>query len=254
MKVFFLKKSTLKLLAVFVILAALCTVNISGLPVASIYFGQRLKKVPIYNVQTDEKKVAISFDAAWGADKTEEIMAICEQFGVKATFFLVGFWIEDYPEMAKKIADNGFEVGIHSNTHPNMTKLNVDQVKLELTENLSILKECTSVEAKLFRAPFGAYNDNLISCCEELDLKVIQWDVDSLDWKGLSGSQLAGRVTSKVKNGSIVLFHNNSDNIIQGLKMVLEDFKTNNIKAVPVGELIYNENYTINQQGTQIKT
>ena len=154
----------------------------------------------------------------------------------------------------KKIADNGFEVGIHSNTHPNMTKLNVDQVKLELTENLSILKECTSVEAKLFRAPFGAYNDNLISCCEELDLKVIQWDVDSLDWKGLSGSQLAGRVTSKVKNGSIVLFHNNSDNIIQGLKMVLEDFKTNNIKAVPVGELIYNENYTINQQGTQIKT
>lgn len=75
MKVFFFKKSTLKLLAVFVILAALCTVNISGLPVASIYFGQRLKKVPIYNVQTDEKKVAISFDAAWGADKTEEIMA-----------------------------------------------------------------------------------------------------------------------------------------------------------------------------------
>ncbi|MBQ7880775.1 MAG: deacetylase, partial [Clostridia bacterium] len=79
-----------------------------------------------------------------------------------------------------------------------------------------------------------------------------QWSVDSLDWKGLSGSEIAGRVCSKSKEGSIVLFHNNSDNIIAGLKLVLEYYKNNNYEVVPVGELIYHENYTINQQGVQI--
>lgn len=253
MKVFICKKRTLKLLLVFILLCTFCTLSFQGLPVASLYLGARIKQVPIYNVRTEENKVAISFDAAWGADKTNEIMSICKEYNVNATFFLVGFWIEEYPEITQKIAENGFEIGIHSNTHPDMSKLSKAQMKTELETNLSILKACTGKDAELFRPPFGAYNDTLINLCSEMDLYAIQWDVDSLDWKGLSASQLSGRVIKGAKNGSIVLFHNNSDNIIAGLKMVLEHFKNNNIKAVSVGELIYKDNYTINQQGTQIK-
>lgn len=235
------------------LLAVVIHQNFGATAFASIYFGNRIKKLPIYSVQTDEKKVAISFDAAWGADKTEQIMDVCDSFAVKATFFLVGFWVEDYPETTIKIAERGFEIGMHSSTHPNMTKLSKNEQKMELVQNRDIIHAVTGIKPKLFRPPFGAYNDDLITTCESLDITSVQWSVDSLDWKGLSAGEISSRVCSKIKNGSIVLFHNNSDNIIDGLKMCLQFLTDNGYGVCPVGELIYENNYTVNQQGIQIK-
>lgn len=245
-------KRTIALLILFVGLVVICATSNSTLQVANVYFNIKTKKLPIYSVQTSERKVAISFDAAWGADKTTEIMNICDEYGVKATFFLVGFWVEDYPEVAKSIADRGFEIGLHSSTHPDMANLSTSQMSLELTKNQNIIQSVCGVEARLFRPPYGSYNNALIDTCRSLNIIPIQWSVDSLDWKGLSASEIAGRVCSKSKEGSIVLFHNNSDNIVAGLRLVLEYYKNNNYKVVPVGELIYRDHYTINQQGIQI--
>ena len=252
MKVLFLKKTMLATFAVLLIFFAVFAIDYSVVDVGSVYFVNN-KKLPIYAVQTEENKVAISFDAAWGADKTREIMSVCESYNIKATFFLVGFWIEKYPEMTKEIYNRGFEIGIHSNTHPDMTKLSKKQINEELSINIKLIEELTGFRPKLFRPPYGYYNNNLIDVCEDLGLSCIEWSVDSLDWKGLSAGEIASRVTSKVQNGSIVLFHNNSDNIIQGLKMVLEYFKVNQKQVVPIGELIYYNNFTINSQGIQIK-
>ena len=246
-------KRTIVLVVLFVGLIVVCAANNSTLQVANIYFNNNVKKLPIYSVQTDERKVAISFDAAWGADKTGQIMDICEQYGVNATFFLVGFWVEDYPDIAKNIADRGFEIGLHSSTHPDMCNLNVKQMSLELSQNQQIIQSVCGVQAKLFRPPYGSYNNDLLDTCRQLGVITVQWSVDSLDWKGLSAGEIAGRVCEKSKEGSIVLFHNNSDNIIAGLKLVLEYYKNNNYKVVPVGELIYYNNYTINNQGVQCK-
>jgi peptidoglycan/xylan/chitin deacetylase (PgdA/CDA1 family) len=246
------KFGTISLIVLFVSLIVICATSNSTLQVANVYFNKRTKKLPIYSVQTDEKRVAISFDAAWGADKTAEIMTICEEYGVNATFFLVGFWVEDYPEVAKSIAERGFEIGLHSSTHPDMANLSVKQMSLELTKNQDIIQTVCGVEANLFRPPYGSYNDALIDVCKDLDITAVQWSVDSLDWKGLSAGEIAGRVCSKSQSGSIVLFHNNSDNIIGALKLVLEYYKNNNYEVVPVGELIYHDHYTINQQGQQI--
>ncbi|MFQ6724221.1 MAG: polysaccharide deacetylase family protein [Clostridia bacterium] len=240
------------LIVMFVGLVVVCATSNSTLQVANVYFNSRTKKLPIYSVQTTEKKVAISFDAAWGADKTAEIMSVCEDYGVNATFFLVGFWVEDYPDVAKSIAEHGFEIGLHSSTHPDMANLSAKQMSLELTKNQEIIQAVCGVEANLFRPPYGSYNDTLIDVCKSLDITAIQWSVDSLDWKGLSAGEIAGRVCSKSQEGSIVLFHNNSDNIIAGLKLVLEYYKNNGYEVVPVGELIYHDNYTINQQGVQV--
>lgn len=251
MKFVILKKTSIFLTILVFVFLAVFSLNSSVLPVGAVYFNQ--KKLPIYSVQTDEKKVAISFDAAWGADKTREIMSVCDSYGIKATFFLVGFWIEKYPDMVKEIYNNGFEIGIHSNTHPDMTKLSKAQITEELTTNIKLVEDLTGFRPKLFRPPYGYYNNALIEVCDGLGLSCIEWSVDSLDWKGLSASELAGRVTGKVENGSIVLFHNNSDNIIDGLKMVLEYFKCNQTQVVPIGDLIYYEDFTINNQGTQIK-
>ena len=252
MKVFIFKKTTIAVLAVVLIFFTAFSINAQFVNVGAVYFTTG-KKLPIYSVQTSENKVAISFDAAWGADKTREIMSICDSYGLKATFFLVGFWIEKYPDMVKEIYNNGFEIGIHSNTHPDMTKLSKSQIRDELTINIKLIEELTGFTPKLFRPPYGYYNNNLIEVCEDLGLSCIEWSVDSLDWKGLSAGEISGRVTSKAKKGSIVLFHNNSDNILDGLKMVLEYFKCNETQVVPIGELIYYDNFTINHQGEQIK-
>lgn len=253
MKVIILKRSILTLIVFLLIGIITFTLNGFGLPVGAVYTNAGLRKLPIYAVETSENKVAISFDAAWGADKTREIMSICDSYGVKATFFLVGFWIEKYPDMVKEIYNRGFEIGIHSNTHPDMTKLSREEIKEELTININLIKDLVNYTPKLFRPPYGYYNNTLIEVCEELGLSCIEWDVDSLDWKGLSASSLSGRVISKAKKGSIILCHNNSDNILDGLKMILQSFEIKGLKVVPIGELIYYSNFKINSQGIQIK-
>lgn len=252
MKVLILKKATIAVVASVLVFFSAFLLNSAGLPVGAT-FTNATKKLPIYSVKTDESKVAISFDAAWGADKTREIMSVCNSYGVKATFFLVGFWVEKYPEMVKEIYNNGFEIGLHSNTHPDMTKLTKSEIKEELETNIKLIENVINVRPTLFRPPFGYYNNNLIDVCEDLGISCIQWSVDSLDWKGISASEIAGRVISKSKNGSIILFHNNSDNIIDGLKMVLESFHQQKMQVVPIGSLIYYDNFTINTQGQQIK-
>lgn len=252
MKVIFMKKTTLLIISAILVFFTVFSLNLGVLDVSAAY-SQTNKKLPIYSVQTEENKLAISFDAAWGADKTQDIMSMCESYNVKATFFLVGFWIEKYPDMVKEIYNRGFEIGIHSNTHPDMTKLSKSEIKEELTINIKMVQDLIGVKPTLFRPPYGYYNNNLIEICEDLGLYCIEWDVDSLDWKGLSASEIAGRVGNKADKGSIVLFHNNSDNIIDGLRLVLEQFKATKMQVVPIGELIYKTGYKINSEGKQIK-
>ena len=250
MKVLIFKKTTLMVVGVLLIFFAVFSLNSRVVNVGSVYFITG-KKLPIYSVDTTKSQVAISFDAAWGADKTIEIMNICDSYNVKATFFLVGFWIENFPEVTKEIYNRGFEIGIHSNTHPDMTKLNKSKITEELLTNIKLVEDLTGFTPKLFRPPFGAYDNKLLEVCEELGLSCVQWDVDSLDWKGISAGEIASRITNKSKNGSIILCHNNADNVLPALKLVLEYFKCKKMNVGPVGELIYYDNFTIDNQGKQ---
>ena len=246
-----IKSRTIKTFLIMIVVAVLLSVSINGATSAQVFFGYAPRKVPIYNVDTSEKQVAISFDAAWGVDKTEEILSVLEEFNVTATFFLVGFWVDDYPEMVKAIDEAGCEIGTHSNTHPDMAKLSANEVKEELSTSIEKIEAVTGKEVTLFRAPFGSYNNTLLDSAEELGLKTIQWDVDTLDWKGLSGSEMNNRVLSKVKNGSIILMHNNSDNIIEGLRLILLSLQNMGYKIGSVSDLVIADNYTIDRNGVQ---
>ena len=226
-------------------------VNIDGNVAASVYFNNSLRKVPIYFVNTTEKKVAISFDAAWGADKTEKIMEICTEYNVNATFFLTGIWVEKYPDMVKKIYDNGFEIGTHSNTHPDMTKLNQNQIRLELENSCKLITDITGAQIELFRPPFGAYNDTLIDTASSLNLKTIQWDVDSLDWKGISAMEITNRILNGVRSGSIILCHNNADHILEALPLVLDRLIKKGYQVTNVGNVILKQDYFVDNNGMQ---
>lgn len=254
MNFFVIKRKYIRYVLAVLVAMILLAISIDGVASAQVFFGYSVKKVPVYSVQTEEKKVAISFDAAWGADKTEQIMETLKEFECNATFFLVGFWVDKYGDLVKKIQDQGFEIGTHSNTHPDMTTLSPDAMRAELTSSVKLIEDITKKKVELFRPPYGAYNNTLIETCQDLQLIPIQWDVDSLDWKGLSAENITQRIVSKVKNGSIILCHNNSDHITTALPMILTRLKQMGYEVTNVGNLIYKSNYSIDRNGTQIKS
>ena len=231
-----------------VAVCVLSMLSVTGIGIYAAASGNR--RVPIYRVERDDNYVAISFDAAWGADKTQTIMDVCDEYGVKATFFLVGFWMDKYPEMVQEIDARGFEIGTHSATHPKMSTLSADQCREELTSSCRKIFDLTGKGVTLFRPPFGDYNNTLLEVCDQLRLYPIQWSVDSLDWKGLTAQQIAERVI-KAKSGDIILCHNNSDHIVEALPLIFEWAKMSGIKFCPIGQLIYTDNYTIRSDGTQ---
>ncbi len=251
MPFYVIKSKTIKIALLMVVVVVLLAVNFGGSPLASVFFARTDKKLPIYNVATEEKKVAISFDAAWGADKTEGIIELLNEFDVQATFFLVGFWVDEYPEKVRLIDKAGYEIGTHSNTHPDMALLSESEMREELSISMQKITEVTGKEVKLFRPPYGSYNDSLITISDSLGLKTIQWDTDSLDWKGLSATNIATRVIQRVTNGSIILMHNNSDNILGALRLILSHLTQKGYEVTSIGDLVYESNYTIDHQGVQ---
>lgn len=228
----------------------ICVTVVCGIGgISQVYADKR--QVPIYCVDRQDGYVAISFDAAWGADKTRRIMDVCDEYGVKATFFLVGFWIDKYPEMVAEISNRGFEIGTHSSTHPQMSKLSADKCREELSVSSKKIFDITGKPVRLFRPPFGDYNNQLLTTASSLGLYTIQWSIDSLDWKGLSAREIAERV-QKANSGDIILCHNNSDHIVEALPLIFEAAKLKNLKFLTIGELIYTENYYVDNSGKQI--
>lgn len=241
------------ILTVALLIAAIAAVSVSDS--ASVYLGKSPRRLPIYSVGREDKVVSLSFDAAWGADKTLGILSVLEEYDAQANFFAVGMWAEKYGDELKKLADSGrMEIGTHSNTHPDMGKMSAYDVRLELETSMNIIESVTGTRPELFRPPFGSYSDTLISTAEELGLYTIQWDVDTLDWKGLSASEIAGRVLNNVENGSIVLMHNNGEHTLEALPLILDGLKNKGFTCVKIGDLIYRENYTIDHTGKQIRS
>lgn len=217
----------------------------------AVYYNGTPRLVPIYSVEREEKVVSITFDCAWGTEYTDAILAALKASDVRATFFMVEFWTEKYPDFVKKIDEAGCEIGTHSATHSYMSKQNAEEIKLELTSSSEAITSVTGKKVDLFRAPYGDYDDELIRTASELGYYTIQWDVDSLDWKDLSATDIAMRVINGVKNGSIILMHNNGLHTAESVPIILETLKNRGYSFVPVGELIYRENYTIDNSGRQ---
>lgn len=211
------------------------------------------RRIPIYSVETPEKKVAISFDAAWGADKTPILLDILDRYNVKTTFFLVSFWVERYPELTQEIVRRGHEIGMHSATHPDFTALTKEQMHRELRHNFETIVRVSGFRPFLFRPPFGAYNNRVIEVVEDEEgFVTIQWSVDSLDWKDVTPDDIVQRVLGSIGPGDIVLFHNNAEATPEALPRILESLQTDGYQIVPVSQLIYRDNYRIDHRGRQI--
>lgn len=240
----FRRKMKIHTFCLVIVVLVLAGIGISSLTRAVVTVVTP-RKVPIYYVETDEPKVAISFDATWGAEHTSRLLEILRTKGVRTTFFLCGYWIEKYPELVTRIALEGHEVANHSSTHPHMNSLSVEEIQKEIMQTHHMLVELTGQAPYLFRPPFGEYNNKVVEAVTELGYVAVQWSVDSLDWQDLSSSEIADRVLSRIHKGAIVLFHNNGKYTPEAVEIIIDSLQKNGYKIVPVGELIYKEDYYI---------
>ena len=251
MKIFvWTKKSILMYMLLFCSITCLICFNWSK--TVSVFENSSKKDLPIYCVDKQEKICSLSFDAAWGNEDTEMLIKELGDYGVKATFFVVGSWVDKFPESVKQLHEAGHEIMNHSDTHPHMTQISVEEMKKEVTNCDSKIEAITGVKPNLFRPPYGDYNNNVVGAMRDIGHYTIQWDVDSLDWKDLSAQAIYERVTKRIKPGSIVLFHNAAKHTPEALPMILEYLKNNEYKIVPISELIYKDNYTVDNTGKQI--
>ncbi len=248
MKVFCVKRRILVSLAC--VLAAVGMFWLVDHP-AVVGAAAATRQLPIYCVQRDQKMASLTFDAAWGNEDTQQLIDILGKYNVKATFFVVGDWVDQYPESVKALHDAGHEVMTHSNHHDHFNSLTADQIAADLTASCDKIEAVTGVRPTLFRPPYGEYDDHVITATRELGLEPIQWDVDSLDWKDLSASEITKRVTSKVEAGSIVLFHNAAKHTPEALPSILETLIQDGYTLVPVSQLILPGPYTMDHTGRQ---
>lgn len=162
---------------------ALALALIVGAAISVSAFAKTERRLPIYSVETEEKKIAISFDAAWGADDTDTLISVLRQYNVPATFFVVAQWVDKYPEEVKKLSEAGNDVMNHSTTHPYMTSLSKERMLAELSDCNEKIAAITGKTPTLFRCPYGDYNNAVIDTVESIGMKAIQWDVETLATK-----------------------------------------------------------------------
>ena len=233
----------------FALLLTISAAYVGALPdTVSVVSGKR--ELPIYCVNRDDNKISISFDAAWGGDITLGILDLLDEYNIKTTFFLVDIWTQKYPELVKEIVARGHEIGNHSTSHPQMSKLNETQIAKELNTQADNVLSIAGVRPVLFRPPYGDYNNRVITTARAQGFVPIQWSVDSLDWKNRGAQEIINRAT-KVKSGDIVLFHNDSQYILDALPAVLKYYAENGYSVVPISEILLTGETTIDIQGRQ---
>ena len=187
----------------------------------------------------------------WNADDIDSILETLEKNNTKITFFMVGDWIEKYPEAVKKIYEAGHEIGSHSDTHPHVNNLTYEQNIEEIEKSNEKIKNITGIKTDLYRTPYGEYNQTVIKAAQDSGYYTIQWSLDTLDYTGINGDEMWKRIKDKMRAGDIILMHNGTEHTADSLDMIIKNIKEKGLGIVKVSELIYKDNYTIDAKGTQ---
>lgn len=251
-----LQKEGVRRMTSIVCLATLSAFYCGLSPGGDLLVAARKRELPVYSVERADKVLSISFDAAWGGAQTPALLDILDEYGVKTTFFLVGIWVERYPELVKEIVARGHEIGNHSTTHPQMSKISDAKIREELKVTSDRVQQLTGIRPTLFRPPYGDYNDKVVTISRAEGYECVQWNVDSLDWKNRGVQDLIRQATQANKPGDIVLFHNDSQYIVDALPAILQTYQAAGFEIIPVSQILLTGETEIDHTGRQypIKT
>lgn len=210
------------------------------LTTGAVYVQANHKLKPVYEVKTDKKVVALTFDISWGNNTPMPVIEILKQNQIRSTFFLSGPWVKQYPEVPQRIKQDGHEVASHGYRHINLSNLSKSEIKEEILKAHNNIREVTGVEANLIRTPNGDYNDQVIEGAHEVNYEVIQWSVDSLDWMNPGVNSIIERVSRKVHPGAIILMHasDTCKQTTEALPKVIENLRAQGYEFVTVSELL----------------
>lgn len=211
------------------------------------------KQLPIYSVDTSENKIALTINCAWNADDIDKILETLNKHNCHITFFVVGDWVTKYPDAVKKIYDAGHEIGNHSDSHPHVSNMSLDDNINQITDCSKKIQNITGSKTTLYRGPYGEYNDTVIDAAKKCNHMTIQWSIDSLDYKSLTSDQMWERIELKLKAGSIILMHNGTENTALSLDTILTNIEQKGFSIVKVSDLIYKDNFSIDNNGVQHK-
>lgn len=247
-----LMKYMITLACLAMVAATSYTYMTGGIKVSNNVNGREL---PIHSVETPEKKIALTFDTAWGSDDTKRILDILQKQDVHAAFFVTGQWVDKYPDDVKAIQAAGHDLGNHSENHKNMSQLTEEEKTRELLSVHKKVKALTGVKMNLFRAPYGDYDDEVILNAEENGYYTVLWNVDSMDWKDYGVKNILKTVldSQDLKNGAIILCHNGAKYTADALEELIKGLKKKGYELVPVSQLIYKDNYHMDVTGRQIQ-
>ncbi|GIN92513.1 polysaccharide deacetylase family protein [Siminovitchia terrae] len=191
-----------------------------------------------------KREIALTFDDAPDDIFTPKILDILKEKKVKATFFLVGHRIEKYPDIAKRIVQEGHAVGNHSYNHPNFLQMKEADFKRQINRTDKLISSLTGSVPTIVRPPYGEINDKQIEWLTKYKRVVVEWDVDSLDWKGLKSEEIVNNILSGVNPGSIVLLHSGTgeggdlSGTVEALSTVIDDLRKKGFKMVTIPDLL----------------
>lgn len=245
MKIIVIKGKVI-LIGVIALILAVMTIK-TAVPVTT----KPVRDLPIYNVDRSDNLISLTFDCAWNDDDIDDIIKVLADYNCISTFFVVGDWAEKYPEAVKKLSKAGHEIANHSYNHKMYSKLSKADMIADMDKCDAIIENLIGQKTNLFRPPSGDYNSAVVQACRETGRFPIQWDVDSLDYRDYTAQEITNRVVSKTVSGSIILMHNGTPNTYTALLDILPSLTNKGFKFVPVSQIIYKENYTIDHAGKQ---
>ena len=193
----------------------------------------------VYKVETNEKKIAITFDSANGIGRTANLLDLLDRYGIKCTFFLQGAYLKNHPQMAKEISDRGHEMANHSMNHPDMRECDDAKIYREIKSCNDLIYEVTGQVVHFYRPPSGwfTYRDRAIS--RALGCEMIQWTFDSLDgFEESTEATVRNAMARGSEPGAIILMHLYGRYTLQVLEDYIPAMQALGYEFVTVGELL----------------
>lgn len=218
---------------------------------AATFVSGANKELPIYSVEREEPLVALTFNCAWDTNDIPQLLELLKKENIKATFFLVGQWVELYPDSVKQIAAAGHEIGNHSYSHVDFVGASEEMIRQQVEKTNALIRDLTGTTPKLVRVPSGSYDNRVMAFLRQEGYEVIQWDVDSVDWKKPAPQEMTKKVLGGVQNGSIFLFHSGAATTLDALPDIIAGLKEKGYGFTTVGKLLLPGETSIDHTGRQ---
>ena len=198
-------------------------------------------EIVYHSRRNDRMEIALSFDDGPHPRLTPVILDILEEYGIKATFFMVGENVRYYPEAARAVVEAGHEIGNHTFSHRKFGRMNEQEMLDEIASCEDAISSVTETPVHFIRPPEGQMNDTMRRVVGTLDYRVILWDVDTRDWAHTPPAEICRHILDTVQAGDIILMHDfigHDSPTPEALRMVLPELIARGYRFVTVGELV----------------